>query len=42
MADKDYEKKDGLCVECDRPTTHVGAYFCDECAPDFYNEKEGD
>lgn len=32
--------RNGHCVECDAIVTHPGAYFCEECAPVFYNEKE--
>ena len=42
MTDKDGGNLDSKCVECDRPTTHAGAYFCEDCAPEFYNEREGD
>ena len=30
------------CVECDGVLTHAGAYFCEECAPTFYNEVSKD
>ena len=32
--------RNGHCVECDAMVTHPGAYFCEECAPEFYNEEE--
>jgi len=38
--DKKVKRKN--CVECDGVLTHAGAYFCEECAPTFYNEVSKD
>jgi len=26
------------CAECDGVVTHPGAYFCEDCAKEFYEE----
>jgi len=36
----DDKSRDGLCVECDKPVTHYGSYFCEDCAAEFFKEDD--
>lgn len=42
MADKRHRNGPDECVECGARLTHPGAYFCEECAPVFYDGEEGE
>lgn len=36
----DDKSRDGLCVECGKPVSHYGSYFCKDCAAEFFKEEE--
>lgn len=38
--EKDVRRKERYCIECNAEVTHIGAYFCKECAISFYRVED--